>query len=131
VVTADSHYSSHEDREAHETLLCVQTGKELTDPSRMTMEMDLYVAAGEEIAERFAHVPEAIENTAKIAERCNVEIDLGRILIPTFDVPEGFTDERAYLHHLCWQGMAWRYGGIPKEDIIHFNEEKARKLLEP
>jgi DNA polymerase-3 subunit alpha len=131
VVTADSHYSRHEDREAHEILLCVQTGKELSDPNRMSMSMDLYLSSPEEIVERFAHVPEAYENTVKIAERCNIEIDLGGILIPTFDVPEGFKDEREYLHHLCWQGLAWRYGGIPKEDIAHITEEKARKLVEP
>ncbi len=130
VVTADSHYSRHEDREAHEILLCVQTGKELTDPSRMTMEMDLFVAPAEEVAERFAHIPEALTNTVAIAERCSIEIELGRILIPTFDVPEGFKDERQYLHHLCWQGMAWRYGGIPKEDVAHMTETKARDLLQ-
>jgi DNA polymerase-3 subunit alpha len=129
VVTADSHYSRPEEREAHEILLCVQTGKELSDPNRMSMEMELAITDPAEIAERFARVPEAVENTAKIAERCNVEIELGRILIPTFEVPEGFDDERAYLHHLCWQGMAWRYGGIPKEDIAHVTEAKARKML--
>lgn len=131
VVTADSHYSRHEDREAHEVLLCVQTGKELTDPSRMTMDMDLFVAGADEIAERFAHVPEAVTNTVAIAERCEVEIELGRILIPTFEVPEGFSGERDYLHHLCWQGMALRYGGIPKEDVAHMTEAKARNLLTP
>ena len=131
VVTADSHYSKPEEREAHEILLCVQTSKELSDPNRMSMEMDLYVSSPEEIAGRFAHIPEAVENTAKIAERCNVEIELGRILIPTFDVPEGFNDEREYLHHLCWQGLAWRYGGIPKEDIIHITAARARELVDP
>ncbi len=130
VVTADSHYSRPEEREAHEILLCVQTGKELSDPNRMKMEMDLYVSSPEEIAERFAHVPEALANTVKIAERCNVEIELGRILIPTFEVPKEFKAEREYLHHLCWQGLAWRYGGIPKEDIAHITEDKARKLVD-
>ncbi|MDB5178773.1 MAG: dnaE [Patescibacteria group bacterium] len=131
VVTADSHYSRHEDREAHEILLCVQTGKELSDPNRMSMSMDLYLSSPEEIAERFAHIPEAYENTVKIAERCDIDIELGGILIPTFEVPEGFKNEQEYLHHLCWQGLAWRYGGIPKEDIAHITEEKARKLVEP
>ena len=131
VVTADSHYSRHENRDAHETLLCVQTGKTLDDASRMTMSMDLYLSSPEEIKERFTRVPEAYENTVKIAERCNVELDLGKILIPTFEVPQEFKDEREYLHHLCWQGLAWRYGGIPKEDIIHITEAKARKLIDP
>jgi len=131
VVTADSHYSRHENRDAHETLLCVQTGKTLDDANRMSMDMDLYITAPEEIAERFAHVPEALENTVRIAERCNVELDLGRILIPTFPVPEEGLSERDYLHKLCWQGLAWRYGGIPKEDIVHITEAKARELVDP
>jgi DNA polymerase III subunit alpha len=129
VVTADSHYSRHENRDAHETLLCVQTGKTLDDKNRMSMSMDLYISSPDEIIERFSHVPEAYENTVTIAERCNVELDLGRILIPTFSVPEEGLDERAYLHKLCWQGLAWRYGGIPKEDIIHITEAKARELV--
>jgi DNA polymerase-3 subunit alpha len=129
VVTADSHYSRHENREAHETLLCVQTGKTLSDPNRMTMDMDLYVSSPDEIKERFAHIPEAYENTVKIAERCNVELELGRILIPTFPVPESDMDERAYLHKLCWQGLAYRYAGIHKEDVATITEAKARELV--
>ncbi|HUD10893.1 MAG TPA: DNA polymerase III subunit alpha [Candidatus Saccharimonadia bacterium] len=131
VVTADSHYSRQEDREAHEILLCIQTGKELTDPSRMTMEMDLFVSSPEEIATRFARAPDAYENTVKIAERCNVDIELGGVLIPTFDVPDAFETEREYLHQLCWQGLAWRYGNIPKEDITHITPDKAKKLVPP
>jgi DNA polymerase-3 subunit alpha len=130
VVTADSHYSVPSEREAHEVLLCVQTVKELSDPNRMSMEMELAISSPDELAERFAHVPEALANTVKIAERCQVDIELGRILIPTFDVPPGFAGEREYLHHLCWQGLAWRYGGIPKEDISHITEDKARGLVD-
>lgn len=131
VVTADSHYSAHEHRDAHETLLCVQTGKTLDDAGRMTMDMDLYVSSPEEIHKRFSHIPEAYENTVKIAERCAVDIELGKILIPTFPVPEEGKTERAYLHQLCWQGLAWRYGGIPKEDITHITETKSRELVDP
>ncbi|HEY6736521.1 MAG TPA: DNA polymerase III subunit alpha [Candidatus Saccharimonadia bacterium] len=131
VVTADSHYSSPDNRDAHETLLCVQTGKTLDDKSRMSMSMHLYINSPEEVKQRFARVPEAVANTVNIAERCNVELDLGKILIPTFPVPEEGLDERAYLHKLCWQGLAWRYGGIPKEDIVHITEAKARELVPP
>ncbi len=131
VVTADSHYSRHENRQAHETLLCVQTGKTLDDTNRMTMDMDLYVSSPEEIMERFAHIPEAYENTVKIGERCSVELELGGILIPTFPVPEEGLSEQAYLHKLCWQGLAWRYGGIAKEDIAHITETRARELVDP
>jgi len=131
VVTADSHYSEHKNRDAHETLLCVQTGKTLDDPTRMSMDMDLFLSSQEEIMERFAHIPEAYENTVKIAERCKVKLDLGGILIPTFPVPEEGISELDYLHKLCWQGLTFRYGGIPKEDVGTITEARARELVEP
>ncbi len=131
VLTADSHYSLHDDREAHETLLCVQTGKTLEDADRMKMEMDLYLISPEEVLENWSHLPEVYENTVKIAERCDVTIEQGGVLIPTFPVPEEGLTENTYLHKLCWQGLAWRYGGIPKEDILHITEAKARKLVAP
>ena len=131
VVTADSHYSRHEDREAHEILLCVQTGKFLTDKDRMKMDMDLYVTGPDDVAERWSHLPEVYENTVAIGNRCKVELDLGGILIPTFPVPVEGLSERDYLLTLCWQGLAWRYGGIPKEDIIHVTEAKAREIVPP
>ncbi|MBW4061603.1 DNA polymerase III subunit alpha [Candidatus Saccharibacteria bacterium] len=130
VVTADSHYSAPSNRQAHETLLCVQTGKTIDDPTRMSMDMDLYLTSPEEIMERFAHIPEAYENTVKIAERCDVTFDLGGILIPTFPVPEDGVSEKAYLHKLCWQGLAFRYGGIPKEDVGTITEARARELVD-
>ncbi len=130
VVTADSHYAKHEDKEAHEILLCVQTGKLITDADRMTMDMDLFVSDPKEIAGRWTRLPEALANTAKIAERCDVELELGRVLIPRFPVPTG-ESERDYLHELCWQGAMWRYGNIPKEDITHVTEARARKELDP
>ncbi len=130
VVTADSHYSRPEDREAHEILLCVQTGKTITDTGRMTMDMDLFVSDPKDVKQRWSHLPEVYENTVKIAERCNIEIELGRILIPTFPVPEEGLTERDYLHRLCWQGLAWRYGGIHKEDIAHITQIKAKTLVE-
>jgi DNA polymerase-3 subunit alpha len=131
VLTADSHYSLPDDREAHETLLCVQTGKTLEDTDRMKMEMDLYLISPEEVVEHWSHLPEVYENTVKIAERCDITIDQGGVLIPTFPVPEVGMTENSYLHKLCWQGLAWRYGGIPKEDILHVTEAKARKLVGP
>jgi len=85
VVTADSHYSRHEDREAHEILLCVQTGKTITDTNRMTMDMDLFVSDPKDVKQRWSHLPEVYENTVKIAERCDVEIELGRV--PHSDLP--------------------------------------------
>ena len=131
VVTADSHYARHENRDAHETLLCVQTGKNLSDTNRMTMSMDLYLTSPEEIAERFARVPEAYENTVKIAERCHIEFEFGKILIPTFPVPEVGLSEGEYLHKLCWQGLVYRYLGVPRDQIHDITEVKARAMLPP
>ncbi len=131
VITADSHYSKHADREAHEVLLCVQTGKELTDPSRMKMDMDLYVSNPNEIIERWTHMPEVYENTVRIAERCNVTLDLGKILIPTFPVPVPNLGEREYLHRLCWAGMAFRYGGKTREEAEGMAEEEIRGIIDP
>lgn len=130
VLTADAHYSEHKDREAHEVLLCVQTGKNLTDTNRMTMDMDLAVDGPEEITARWSHLPEALENTVKIAERCQWELEFGKILIPRFETPAG-QSEREYLHQLCWQGAMWRYGAIAREDITHVTADEARAQLPP
>jgi DNA polymerase III subunit alpha len=128
VVTADSHYSVHSDKEAHEMLLCVQTGKTIGDSNRMTMEMDLYLSDPKDIVKRWTKYPEALTNTQEIADRCNVELDLGGMLIPRFDVPGGQT-EQEYLRQLTWQGLMWRYGNIAKEDMSLATEAKARAAL--
>jgi len=130
VVTADSHYTCRDDREAHEILLCVQTGKTIGDTDRMEMDMALFISPPEEVAGRWQHLPEAVSNSVKIAEACDVELELGKILIPTFPTPDGKT-EKQYLHELCWQGMMWRYGDIPKEDMHLVKEAEARKKLDP
>jgi DNA polymerase III subunit alpha len=129
VVTADSHYSVPEDKEPHEILLCVQTGKTINDAGRMTMDMDLFVSDPRDIAARWADHPEVLANTVKIAERCQVELELGRILIPRFEVPTG-ESEKEYLHKLTWQGLMWRYGNIANEDISLIDEAKARQTLD-
>lgn len=129
VVTADSHYSQPTDREAHEILLCVQTGKTMADSDRMEMEMPLYVSDPKDIESRWAHRPEMLENTRKIADRCNIELELDKILIPTFDVPEGYT-EHSYLHELCWQGVMWRYTeGLTREESLKKTVEEAKAAV--
>lgn len=128
VVTGDAHYSTESQHYAHDILLCVQTGSTIEDPNRFKLDQDLSIHAGSEIAALFPDDPEAISNTVKIAEMCNVEIELGKILIPKFEVPEGDT-EREYLRRLVYQGAAWRYGGIPKEDISLYDEAKAKAKL--
>jgi len=132
VVTCDAHYLKHEDQEAHEILLCVQTGSFLDDENRMSLkDFELHVSDPKEVIARWgAEHPEFITNTKTIADRCNVEIELGKILIPKFPVPKG-EDEKSYLHKLVWQGLAWRYGDIPLEDSHKLSENAARKTLTP
>lgn len=128
VVTGDAHYSKESQHYAHDILLCVQTGSTIEDPNRFKLDQDLSIHDGASIAERFPNDPEAIANTVKIAERCELEIELGNILIPKFEVPGG-EDERKYLRHLVYQGAMWRYGDIPKEDISHYDETSAKTKL--
>jgi len=110
VVTCDAHYLHHTDREAHEILLCVQTGSFIKDKDRMTLEnFELHVAKAEDIIERWGDEhPEFITNTKQIADRCSVTIDLGNILIPKFPVPKGET-EKSFLVKQVYAGLAERY----------------------
>ncbi len=110
VATNDCHYLNREDHKAHEALLCIQTGKVLEDSDRMSYATDqIYVKTPEEMKELFADVPEAIENTLKIAEQCNVEIELGHLMIPRFDLPAGFDSPEEYVRHLCLEGLKKLY----------------------
>lgn len=109
VVTADAHYVKHEDQQAHEVLLCVQTGSFLSDKKRMSLTgTNLFLTDPKDIISRWSEHPEFITNTSKIAERCSVDIAFGNILIPRFDVPEG-ENEKSFLHKMVWQGLLWRY----------------------
>jgi DNA polymerase III subunit alpha len=126
VVTCDAHYLLHEDREAHEILLCVQTGSFLSDEQRMSLaDFELHVTEPEEVIGRWgAQHPELITNSRAIAERCQIEIELGKILIPKFPVPKGET-EKSYLEKLVYKGLAWRYGKLGGKKI---SEPQAAKL---
>lgn len=127
VVTCDAHYLKHEDQEAHEILLCVQTGSFLTDERRMTLkEFDLHVNKPEEVISRWGKDhPDFITNSREIADRCDLTIELGKILIPKFPVPKGET-EKTHLEKLVYQGLAWRYGRDAKDNAI--DNETAKKL---
>lgn len=118
VATKDVHYVNPDDKDAHEILLCVQTGKTIEEEDRMKMDTDLSLTPHEEMAEFFKDNPEVIENTIKIAEQCNVEIELGKILLPKFEVPKGKTP-MSYLKELTEKGIEWRYKkklkDLPKE----------------
>ena len=111
--TNDCHYINAEDWEAHDILLCIQTGKKVADENRMRYEGgQYYVKSEEEMRELFSYIPEAIDNTAKIAERCNVEIEFGVTKLPRYEVPDGY-DSWGYLNHLCSEGFKERY---PEDD---------------
>ena len=131
VVTCDAHYLNKEDQDAHEVLLCVGTASNLSDPKRMTLkDYDLHVIPAEEIIEHWQDTcPEAVLNTRKIADRCNVDLQLGRILIPKFPVPDG-EDEKSYLDKLVFQGLVYRYGGKKLDEVSNLSIKECRKILE-
>ena len=109
VATNDVHYTYAEDAEPHDILLCLQTGKKLSDENRMRYEGGQYfVKSEEEMRALFPYAAQAIENTQKIADRCNVEIEFGVTKLPHFDVPEGY-DSWTYLNKLCHEGLVRRY----------------------
>lgn len=119
VATNDSHYLKKEDAYNHEILLCIQTGKKITDDDRMKFETDeLYIKSPEEMSSYFSGVPEAIENTVKIADKCNVTFEFGHTILPNYDVPEEFETHYDYLKKLCDDGIKNRYGENPSQEII-------------
>ncbi|MCI9252924.1 MAG: DNA polymerase III subunit alpha [Lachnospiraceae bacterium] len=111
--TNDIHYTNAEDAKPHDILLCIQTAKKLQDEDRMRYEGgQYYVKSQEEMEALFPYAKEALENTGKIAERCNVEIEFGVTKLPKFDVPEGYTSWE-YLNKICFEGLKERY---PSDD---------------
>ncbi len=125
VATNDAHYLKKEDKYNHEVLLCIQTGKRISDTDRMSFaEGELYVKSPEEMIEYFKAFPEAIENTVKIADKCNVEFEFGHTILPNYEVPKEFNSHYDYLEMLCRDGLKKRYGeNIPKEYIDRANYE--------
>ncbi|MGM9577950.1 MAG: DNA polymerase III subunit alpha [Evtepia sp.] len=110
VVTNDAHYLTRKDAAIQDVLMCVQMGKTVEDPNRMRFETDeFYIKSEEEMASLFPDWPEAVENTVKIAEACNVDFQFGVYHLPEFKLPEGYTDGDAYFETLCRQGFAKRY----------------------
>ena len=122
VATNDIHYTYAEDEKPHDMLLCIQTGKKLSDENRMRYEGgQYYIKSEEEMKELFPYAQEALENTQKIADRCHVEIEFGVTKLPKYDVPEGFTSWE-YLNHLCQEGMKKRYpeGGDELKERLEY-----------
>ncbi len=119
VATNDAHYLRREDAYNHEVLLCIQTGKRMSDQDRMRFDTDeLYVKSPEEMSEYFSNFPDAIENTVKIADKCNVEFEFGHTILPNYDVPEGFETHYDYLKKLCDDGLKERYGENHTKEIM-------------
>ena len=117
VVTCDGHYLTHDHQDAHEILLCVGTGSYLSDEKRMSLkDFELHLTDPRDIIAHWGEeYPEVIRNTKKVADRCNVEIELGRILIPKYPLPEG-ENEHSYLLRLTYQGLLQRYNSASKEE---------------
>ncbi|MCU1393036.1 MAG: dnaE [Ilumatobacteraceae bacterium] len=111
IATNDSHYTHRADHEAHDALLCVQTGAMLSDPKRFKFEgNEHYLKSADEMRYLFRQFPEACDNTLWVAERANVEIEFGKVELPNFPLPEGFSNDTEYLEHLAWKGAKERWG---------------------
>ena len=125
VATNDAHYLKREDAYNHEVLLCIQTGKRMTDEDRMRFDTDeFFIKSPEEMYSHFENIPEVIENTVKIAEKCNVEFEFGVTKLPNYDVPEEYSTHAEYFRKLCTDGLKKRYGENPDESIKQrFNYE--------
>ena len=116
VATNDCHYLTREDAAMQDVLMCVQMGKLVEDQDRMRFETDeFYVKSEEEMRALFPNCPEAIDNTQKVAELCNLEFEFGKYHLPEFKLPEGETDGDAYFEKLCWNGFSRRYPGGGEE----------------
>ena len=119
VATNDAHYLKKEDAYNHEVLLCIQTGKRISDADRMRFDTDeLYVKSPEEMIEYFRAFPDAIENTVKIAEKCNVEFEFGHTILPNYDVPSEYPTHFDFFRKLCDDGIKKRYGENPSKEIL-------------
>ncbi|MCX7923947.1 MAG: DNA polymerase III subunit alpha [Clostridia bacterium] len=123
IATNDAHYLRKEDAKAHEILLCIQTGKNINDEDRMRFSTDeVYIKSPDEMWSLFKNIPEALENTIKVAERCNVEFEFNKLHLPEFAVPDS-QEPFQYLRSLCYEGLEKRYGpqcGSEKEERLEY-----------
>lgn len=117
VATNDAHYLTREDANTQDVLMCVQMAKSVEDPNRMKFETDeFYIKSEEEMLALFPQYPEAIENTQKIADMCNLEFEFGKYHLPEFKLPEGYKDTDSYFEELCRKGFQWRYPNPSEEE---------------
>lgn len=128
--TNDCHYLNKEDARPHELMLCLQTGKTLSDPNRMKFDTDqLYVKSTEEIAPAFTEFPDAVLNTCRIADHCDLELPLNKTYLPQYRVPEEFTDRESYLEHLAVAGLTARLKERPSRIAAPVYEQRLREEL--
>jgi len=119
LATNDSHYTRREDARAHDALLCVQTGSQMSDPNRFRFSgEEHYLKSTHEMRELFRDLPDACDNTLWIAERCGVEIEFGNPRLPDFPIPEGFEDADSYLEHLAFEGARKRWGNQLDDRVV-------------
>ena len=130
VVTCDGHYLTHAYQDAHEILLCVGTGAYLSDEKRMSLkDFELHLTDPRDIIDHWGdEFPEVITNTKAVADRCNVEIELGRILIPKYPLPDG-ESEHSYLHKLVYQGLARRYNDKTTDEVKSMTVDDIAAIL--
>ncbi len=115
VATNDVHYVKKEDAAVQDILLCIQTGKTVLEEDRLKFQgQEFYLKSPEDMYELFKYIPEALENTEKIAEKCSLDFSFGQVHLPVFDVPEGYTSD-TYIRKLCYDGLKKKYGGITDE----------------
>ena len=128
--TNDCHYLKKDDARPHELMLCLQTGKTVSDPNRMKFDTDqLYVKSTEEIAPAFAEFPGAVSNTCLIADHCDLALTLNKTHLPQYRVPEGFTNREAYLEHLAVAGLKERLKERPSNKPSALYEQRLREEL--
>jgi DNA polymerase III subunit alpha len=129
VATNDAHYLLKESAKSHDILLCIQTGKTVNDDNRMRFNTDeLYIKSTDEMYGHFKNVKEALENTVKIAKMCNVELEFGKLHLPSFTVEEGYTPYE-YLKELCYKGLTQRYGENCDDTIVQRLEFELAVIL--
>ncbi|MGN1003712.1 MAG: DNA polymerase III subunit alpha [Oscillospiraceae bacterium] len=131
VATNDAHYLKREDARLQDVLMCIQMGKTVDDPDRMKFETDeFYIKSTEEMQALFSQWPEAIENTERIADACNLDFVFGEHHLPEFKLPEGETDSDSYFEKLCLQGFERRYpqGGEELKERLRFEMNMIRKM---
>lgn len=123
VATTDAHYPKPEDREAHDVLLCLQTGKTINDENRLRYNGDGYfLHTSEQMEKLFSDFPQALDNTLEIADKCHVEIKLGDVNLPKYDIPAPFKNSEEYMVHIATEGFHKRFDGTPMEHSEEYKE---------